>query len=466
MGAIGVELHDKTAEQSLLGSILISGTVYPLCRQIVSAADFSVPEYAAIWRVIEQIADSDGGDINLITVSAAVSRSDIHATAAEVAKLTDAVQGSTRHTPHLAAHVRSLADKRRISDICARAVAGLTSAESSHGAASELISELEQLATNSRADGFVGMLDATTRTKKLHAQPLAATSTGIQRLDDLRVQFHPGDYVILGGQTSHGKSAMALNMLLAAAKSGVPCFLFSLEMPVSAVMERVWSCLGGVPLPLVRQGPSAPLSPSQGLSLRTAQATAQALPIKINDRAGIGLDDVRACATAAPEGSLIVIDYIGLMTPARGASAYGSKVHEVSATSLGLQRIARDHNVTLLALSQLSRKSDGRVDKSPQLSDLRDSGSLEQDASVVMLVSLPHRYDAGEPDTRAVLTVAKHRQGECGSVEMHFEGQFTRYTQATLATTPASSLAAKNATRPPGINRTQPKRYNYAGARQ
>ena len=455
-----MELHDKQSEESLIGAAMINSAVIPACREIVSAGDFAVPEYAAIWAVIERLADDPDSDVNLVTVAAACRVAGSTTTPADISRLTDAVAGSTRHAAHTATVVHGLADKRRIADILARATAGLASKSTSHGAARAIVESLESIAVDATRDPWLGMVEATSVTTALLANPQRGVSTGIQRLDDLRVAFRPGDYVILGGQTSHGKSAMALNMLLAAAAAGTPCYLFSLEMPASSIMERIWACLGRVPLSLIRDG-GAGLDGGQQIALKRAQTTAQSLPIRINDTAGIGVDDVRACAADAPDGSLIVIDYIGLMTPATGAGAYGSKVHEVSATSLALQRIARDHNVTLLALSQLSRKSDARTDKAPMLSDLRDSGSLEQDAGLVLLVSLPSRYDATEPATRGVLTVAKHRQGECGTVEMHWEGQYTLFSQQTLSTFPVDTPPAVVARRQ---DRSKPKQYNYAGA--
>jgi replicative DNA helicase len=461
-----MDLHDKSAEESLIGSVMISGAIFAAVRDVARPADFSVPEYAELWRVIGTLADGDPDGINIVTVAAAARHAEIRITPADISRLTDAVAGSIKHTPHVAELIHDLADRRRIVEACARTVAGLSVSSSSHSAARELVDALDVLATDTSQDAFIGMDAATDETIERLASPSATTSTGIRRLDDLGVQFHRGDYVILGGQTSHGKTAMACSFMIAAAQAGTPCFLFSLEMPVSAVMQRLWACLGAVPLSTIRQGSRGTLSASQRADLASAQDKARALPIRINDKAGISLDDVRACAAGAPAGALVVVDYIGLMTASSDARAYGSKVHEVSAMSLGLQRIARDCDVTLLALSQLSRKSDGRTDKAPQLSDLRDSGSLEQDASLVMLVSLPHRYDAAEPETRAVLTVAKHRQGECGSVEMHYDGAHTRFTQATLSTMELPDAATVSAMASRNLDRTRPKQYDYAGARK
>ena len=154
------------------------------------------------------------------------------------------------------------------------------------------------------------------------------------------------------------------------------------------------------------------------------------LPITIDDHAGVGLADIRRAAVG--QSGVVIVDYLQLLRPPTSARDYRNRVQEVGAISRGLKAIAHDAKVTVLALSQLSRAVESRQEKAPQLSDLRDSGELEQDADQVWMLWRPVLYNEHEDEHRAVLKVAKHRNGPTGTIELWFEPSQGRFRERGL----------------------------------
>ena len=236
--------------------------------------------------------------------------------------------------------------------------------------------------------------------------------------------LHSSDLIILAARPSMGKTALAMNIAVNAALSGKKVLIFSLEMAAQQLVERAVSSMASVPLASIRSGD---LDPRQLELVEKRMAIFKRLPLKIDDSSGLSIGQVQSRAKAeAIEGGvdLIVVDYLQLMS-ARGEQ---SREREVSVISAGLKGLAKDLNIPVLALSQLNRGLESRTDRTPKLSDLRDSGSIEQDADLVLLL---HRNQDGGPGTplhgKAELIIAKHRNGPTGSLYLRFDGQFCRF---------------------------------------
>ena len=281
---------------------------------------------------------------------------------------------------------------------------------------------------------------------------VSGTSTGIRSIDEKIGGLHPSDLVILAGRPAMGKTALATNIAFNAAKKayheqqggGVTAF-FSLEMSAAQLGIRLLSQDAQVSSEDMRRGN---ISQEQYVKIQRSGEHIEEYPVFIDDTPAITIATMRTKARKLKRKyglGLIVIDYIQLM---RGTSRRSSenRVQEVSEITRGLKMIAKELNVCVLALSQLSRNVETRENKRPQLSDLRESGSIEQDADMVMFVYRPEYYkDQEEPDTGgedhviwkhereeidglAEVIVGKQRHGSTGIVKLHFEKQYTAFT--------------------------------------
>ena len=305
---------------------------------------------------------------------------------------------------------------------------------------------------------------------------VTGVTTGFREMDRTLGGLQPSDLVILAGRPAMGKTALATKMAFKAAEArlkwrdemvirgevvddragdGAVVALFSLEMSADQLANRVLSDCVGIPSDRIRRGDvSADAFPA----FVQAAASLARLPLYIDDTPGMSVSTIRARARRMMRKSgiglgLIVIDYLQLLVPSAGQRAE-NRVQEISAITRGLKQLAKELGVPVLALSQLSRAVEAREDKHPQLADLRESGTIEQDADVVLFVYRDHyylsqavpkrrpqedmtefnsRYQAWEErliSTRdeAEVLVAKHRHGSTGRIELRFEGEFTRFS--------------------------------------
>lgn len=253
--------------------------------------------------------------------------------------------------------------------------------------------------------------------------------TGFYDYDSLTGGLHPGELVILAARPAMGKTAMALQVALAVAqKQARPVLIFSLEMGDQQLLSRMVSCLSGVTSTRIRGGM---------LDRPSMQALGEAVNliahqrIFIDDQPILGLGRLRAAvkATAARHGrpAAVLIDYLQLME-GEAADRNGGRVMELSRITRGLKLLAREVEVPVVALSQLSRAVEQRTNKRPMLSDLRESGSIEQDADLVAMLYRDEYYNPETTDRGiAELIITKHRNGPVGTVKLLFEQQSTRF---------------------------------------
>lgn len=275
--------------------------------------------------------------------------------------------------------------------------------------------------------------EAFERIDRIHSQKdsIRGITTGFGGLDHLLAGFQKGDLILLAARPSLGKSAMALNIAQAATKQeNLPIGIFSLEMSKEQMIDRLISMEAGLSLWKLRTGKLSDKGEENDFSkLQEALSNLSQLPIYIEDTGSISVLQMRAMARRLQSQKglgLIVIDYLQLIQPSAKAQ---SPVQEITEISRDLKALAKELEVPVLALSQLSRAVEHRQGQ-PRLSDLRESGSLEQDSDVVMFI---HREDKIKPDTPrqniADIIIAKHRNGPVGEIELYFDSELTSFRE-------------------------------------
>ncbi len=272
------------------------------------------------------------------------------------------------------------------------------------------------------------------RISDLHANPseLRGTATGFTDIDRLLGGFHKSDLIIIASRPAMGKTSFALELtkrIALTGKTGVA--FFSLEMSKDQLVDRMLASTSGIDLYKIRSGKFGGSNEQQEFEkLGGAISTLSEAPIWIDDNGGLNILELRSKARRLKMKhniGVVIIDYLQLMTSGNSRNN-GNRVQEVSEISRGLKLLAKELNVPVIALSQLSRSVESRDDKRPMLSDLRESGSIEQDADVVMFV---HREEVYHKETKkrgiADILISKHRNGQIGSVELAWIQHLTSF---------------------------------------
>jgi replicative DNA helicase len=279
------------------------------------------------------------------------------------------------------------------------------------------------------AASAVTSLQATTAVARRLVQPRTpGVTTGFLELDAMTQGFEPGGFYVLAGRPGMGKSAAAFQAAHAAASAGYRVLICSLEMRHEQVMARILSAASSVPLEAIR---ARNLSPAMWSRFTATSAAVARMPITIVDAGSQTLQDMRSAArTHRP--ALIIVDHIGLVSPAPGsAGARRGRQDEVGEISRGLKALAKELAVPILGLCQVNRDV-ARAARAPTLADLRDSGSIEQDADAVYTLHRPGYYDPRLPEDQqreVQLTVAKQRDGRTGVVHLDWVGEFARFDE-------------------------------------
>jgi replicative DNA helicase len=256
--------------------------------------------------------------------------------------------------------------------------------------------------------------------------------TGYEDLDKLTAGLQPADLIIVAGRPGMGKTAFALNIATSAAYTGVGAAVFSLEMAKEQLVLRMLCSEARVNSSKVRSGY---LGERDFPQLARAAAKMHEATIYIDDTPAISVLELRAKARRllrdrAKKVGLIVVDYLQLM---RGMGAASNREQEISEISRSLKALAKELNVPVIALSQLNRKVEDRTGRRPQMSDLRESGAIEQDADVIMFIYREELYDKNNDDVKgkAEVIIEKQRNGPTGIVTLTFLGEFTRFENYT-----------------------------------
>jgi replicative DNA helicase len=274
---------------------------------------------------------------------------------------------------------------------------------------------------------------------RLEGRGSTGLRVGFNRLDALTQGFQPGNLIILAARPGIGKTALALNWLLRSSeKHGASAAFFSLEMSKEEVFLRLLSAHSTLNMKAIQTGGFDDAIQARLLQSRDALL---GLPIFINDQAGITIQQITGMVerhgASNKKLDLLIVDYLQLMSsPDSSRASKQSEATRVGEISRGFKLLAKDHGMPVVVLSQLNREVEHRQGGKPQLSDLRDSGSIEQDADMVMFIHRKMRplMEGEEEDRSAELLISKHRNGPTGLVPLYFEGEYARYRELERTT--------------------------------
>ena len=426
------------AERFVLGSILLNQDAYFQVAGTIEPEDFSLEKHRRIFARMKDLY-ARGEKIDRLTIADALMKMGQLESVDGLSYIVSLDDGLP-HIANLESYVRIVKDKstlRRLifsaQKIIDRCLIGEEEPDEILAGAEETLVKLgEARAKEQRSspatvvENFPGGINAFLDP----SQRVSGLSTGFTKFDEMTGGMHGGELLILAARPSMGKTALALNIAQHVAthpKIRKPVAVFSLEMSSASLLTRILCSAARVDQHKYRAGY---LNQDERRRLQVALADLTEAPLFMDDTAGVHLMDIHAKLRrlkAEHELSLVVIDYLQLMS-SRGRSE--NRNQEVSAISRGLKLMAKELNVPFLVLSQLSRASETRVgDHKPQLSDLRDSGSIEQDADLVAFIFREEIYKRDREDIKGLadLIVAKQRNGPIGNVPLRFLGQFTRF---------------------------------------
>ena len=429
------------AEESVLGAMMLSPGAIGAVSEILDAGDFYRESHAKIYRAALSLY-ARGEPVDAITlVDALEERSELEHTGGrvrihELAALVPAAANAA----HYARIVREMATLRGLIRT-GQEIARL--GWERPGETDELVDRAEQILFDLSQDRVTTefahidqlLKESFERITQLYeaGADVTGTATGFKELDRLTSGFQPGNLIIVAARPSMGKSALGLCMAAnLAVREGVPVGIFTLEMSKSEVTQRLMCSEAKVESQRLRTGK---LAVDDWPRLTAACDKLAKAPIYVDDTGSINLMEIRSKArrlkSLEPNLGLILIDYLQLMTS--GVTAE-NRVQEVSQISRSLKVLARDLDVPILAMSQLSRAVEQRHDKRPILSDLRESGSIEQDADLVMFIYRDEYYnDESDQQGIAEVNVAKHRNGPTDGIKLSFLKRYAKFSDLAAA---------------------------------
>jgi replicative DNA helicase len=429
--------QNTEAEASLLGALLIDSDAIVKIADSISGQDFFEIRHQRIYEAIVQLYESHEA-IDVLTLTDKLRNNGHLDGVGGPSYLTEL----TNFVP-TAAHVEQYADivaqkaLRRRLIAASKDIVGLGYDESKQ--LKELIEEAEtrlfEVSQQHIKQNVISLeailAESFDRLDDLHKdkQKIRGIPTGFKDVDEKLAGFQRSDLVILAARPSMGKTALALNFAHnIAVQANEPVLIFSLEMSKEQLVDRLLSMESGVDAWALRTGN---LTDADFEKIGHAMGTLSEAQIFIDDSPGITISDLRTKARREahqrPLG-LIIVDYLQLMSGGGRYSGDGNRVQEISEISRGLKGVARELNVPVLALSQLSRSVESRSPQIPQLADLRESGSIEQDADVVAFIYREEYYNP-ETDRKKLtdLFIKKHRNGPTGGVELYFDNEKQRF---------------------------------------
>ncbi|MDO5059874.1 MAG: replicative DNA helicase [Neisseria sp.] len=445
IAALSVPPHSVEAEQSVLGGLLLENAAWDRIADVVSADDFYRHEHRVIFRQTANLIN-ESRPADVITVQEALERSG----ELEAAGGFDYLITLAQNTPS-AANIRRYAEIVRERSVMRQlAEVGTEIARSAHNPqgrdAGQLLDEAEnkvfQIAesTSKSKQGFLQMPDllqeVVERIDMLYSREnpneVTGVSTGFADLDLKTSGLQAGDLIIVAGRPSMGKTAFSINIAEnVAIDSKLPVAVFSMEMGGAQLVMRMLGSVGELDQHVLKTGR---LEDEHWVRLKTALDKLADAPIFIDETAGLSALEVRARARRLARQfggtlGLIVIDYLQLMQGSGRKNE--NRTAELGEISRSLKALAKELQVPIIALSQLSRAVEQRTDKRPMMSDLRESGAIEQDADLIMFMYRDEYYNQESPmKGLAECIIGKHRNGPVGKVFLTWRGQYTKFGNA------------------------------------
>ncbi|HEX4928150.1 MAG TPA: replicative DNA helicase [Burkholderiales bacterium] len=441
--ALRVPPHSVEAEQSLLGALLIDNSAFDRVADVVSGEDFYRDDHRRIWRHVARLVEASR-PADVVTVAESIEASEDKDKTGGPTYLAALAQNtpSSLNVRRYAELVRERAVQRRLAQVATEIAE--TALAPTGKEVGQLLDEAEskifQIAESGarRDQGLIGMSPILAgvfeRIDHLHSQEnpsdITGVPTGFVDLDQKTAGLQPGDLIIVAGRPSMGKTAFALNIAEHVAlhpSVRLPVAVFSMEMSASQLALRMLSSIARIDQHKLRTGR---LSNEEWPHLTDAIDKLNDTSIHVDETPALNALEVRARARRLRREygklGLVVVDYLQLMS----ASSQGeNRATEISEISRSLKALAKELEVPVIALSQLSRAVEQRNDRRPMMSDLRESGAIEQDADVILFIYRDEVYfpEKEEAKGRAEVIIGKQRNGPIGRIDLTFLGRFTRF---------------------------------------
>ncbi|WP_144513442.1 replicative DNA helicase [Bacillus sp. FJAT-22090] len=427
--------HNQEAEQSVIGAIFLEPQALITAAEIVMSEDFYRVAHQKIFQTMLRLSDQ-GKAIDVVTVTEELSAKKELEDVGGISYISEIANSvpTAANISHYAKIVEEKSILRRLIRVATTIVEdGFTREDEVEALLSEAERKMMEVANRKNAGDFKHIKDVLVETydniEKLHTRKGDVTGipTGFRDLDRITAGFQRNDLIIVAARPSVGKTAFALNVAQnVATKTDENVAIFSLEMGAEQLVMRMLCAEGNIDAQVLRTGA---LTTEDWRKLTMAMGSLSNAGIYIDDTPGIRVNEIRAkCRRLKQESGLgmILIDYLQLIQGSGGSQA--NRQQEVSEISRSLKGLARELQVPVIALSQLSRGVEQRQDKRPMMSDLRESGSIEQDADIVSFLYREDYYDKETENQNMIeIIIAKQRNGPTGTVTLAFVKEFNKF---------------------------------------
>lgn len=437
-----IQPQDVPLEEAVLGAMMLEREHLETISDILKSEMFYKPSHQSIYRAITDLY-AKNEPVDLLTVTAKLKQNgelEIAGGAYYISQLTNRV-ASSANTEY---HARKIQEHYIKRDLIRLSAQTINEAYDEEADFDDLITkheiELGKLTENIGSDNVLTAYDlqvkAIAHNEKILALKggLSGTSTGFKRLDDLTGGWQKTCLVVVAARPSMGKSALALDFMLAAAIKGEPVALFSLEVSNERVYSRIQAKVSGIDLSKITQ---TGLNEGDMRSMNLACQWLNNAPLYFEDVSSLNIGQLKRKARnlyRKKNVRIFIIDYLQLLT----GNEKGNREQEIASIMRGLKILSKELDATIIALSQLSREVEKSADKKPNLSHLRESGSIEQDADVVMFIYRPEYYDILQDETgkslvgKAKIIIAKNKDGALGDVNLDWIGRITKFKSEDL----------------------------------
>ena len=431
--------HSEEAERSVLGCMMLDPDAVTIALNLLSEEDFYTPRNRQIFKAIEAI-NSRGLAVDQVTVMDSMNASGNEVDPLYLTDLVDIVPT----TKNIEAHCKIVSDKAVLRNMILKFKDISNMCYDEHNDIETITDEAQRfiydVSVNTRHSDFRKLRSETLpmieRLAELHQNqdPITGLDTGFKEINRITSGFQKSDLILLAARPSMGKTTLAMNIAQnAAIRGGKVVAFFSLEMAVEQLVMRITASETGIESGTLRAGRQ---NADEWKRIRGFHARVNDNEVRLfmDDTSSISTSEVRSKLRKLKmtEGlDLVVIDYLQLMTTKKKTE---NRQQEISEISRDLKAIAKELAVPVLALSQLSRSPDRRSDARPVLSDLRESGAIEQDADIVMMIYRDYVYNKAADPEEAELGIEKHRNGETGRIKLRFRGELTKFEDAPMDT--------------------------------
>ncbi len=432
--------HALDAEEAVLGAVLLDTTALAKVMEILQESHFYSPANQKIYRAILDLFSHNVAP-DLVTVADWLKQNKFLDDIGGPDYLSSIVANviTTANVEH---HARVVLDKALKRTLITTSMAMLKEGLDDSNPAAEILDNAQNMIFEIRERGLrkepthvrnyiMKVLEAAEKMKG--ERLLTGIGSGFYELDELTSGFQKGEFIIIAGRPSMGKTALALNIAQhAAVEQKTPVAIFSLEMSAELLVQRLLCCAAEVDGRNFRRGR---LDNKDWVNLATAAGTFDQAPIYIDDSPNLSILEIKAKARRLKtenDVAMIIVDYMQMLEGLKTVRNLASRQQEISEISRALKGLAKELSCPVVVVSQLSRSPEHRPDNRPKLADLRESGAIEQDADVVILI---YREEFYNPETEnkniAEINLAKQRNGPTGNLRLRFDGQFSRFSNVS-----------------------------------